>query len=133
MSQLRILLVDDNPDDLALAQRALRPMSLVWDVVTAGSAAEALDLLDTQAVDVVVSDIDLPGMDGLSLLGIVAGKLPGVSRVTISGAVAMSERPPSPWEQARMAKPCSAAATLRIGKRSAAPRVLDALRPAREP
>ena len=39
-----------------------------WDIDTAGSGAEALELLANEPADVIVSDMKMPGMDGAELL-----------------------------------------------------------------
>jgi two-component system response regulator AlgR len=81
-SPLRILLVDDEPlarerlrvllDDIA----AQLPSQVVGE---AGNGLAALALLREQAVDVVLADIRMPGMDGIELAGHLAGlELPPV-------------------------------------------------------
>jgi len=61
----RVLVVDDSR-----AQRKVVAVSLArqgFDVVEAGSGEEALDVLRTRPVDLVLSDWMMPGMDGLEL------------------------------------------------------------------
>jgi signal transduction histidine kinase/ActR/RegA family two-component response regulator len=62
----RVLLVDDEPDAREMAQVALN--SLGAEVRVAGSGAEVLRLLETETCDVLVSDIGMPEMDGLTLI-----------------------------------------------------------------
>lgn len=40
----------------------------LWEVVSAGSAEEALEILETEKVDAAVVDVRLPGMDGTSFI-----------------------------------------------------------------
>ncbi|MRG91186.1 ATP-binding protein [Polyangium spumosum] len=61
-----VLVVDDEPDSRELLKRVLEEYEAV--VCTAASAAEALDVADARSVDLVVSDIGMPGMDGYALL-----------------------------------------------------------------
>jgi len=61
-----ILLVDDDEKVLTVLQRALE--SLPMSVRVAGDGASALSLLAEQRFDAVVSDIVMPGMNGLKLL-----------------------------------------------------------------
>jgi two-component system, response regulator len=80
MNRNPILLVEDNPDDEALALRAFRKNNIVNDVVIARDGAEALDLLlgthDPDVTDtvgsvyptVVLLDLKLPKIDGLEVL-----------------------------------------------------------------
>jgi CheY-like chemotaxis protein len=60
-----ILLVDDNPINLKLASEVL--MAGGYSTVTAADAEQARELLNTQLPDLILMDIALPGMDGLSL------------------------------------------------------------------
>jgi CheY-like chemotaxis protein len=69
MSQLavhaNILIVDDNPVNLKLAGSVLETAGYAVDSAT--SAEEALLLLETRLPQLVLMDIGLPGMDGLTL------------------------------------------------------------------
>jgi PAS domain S-box-containing protein len=63
---IRVLYVEDNPDTRSLLVDALTMLS--YQVVSAESGEEALDLLAHGPVDVILSDIGLPGMDGYEFL-----------------------------------------------------------------
>ncbi len=79
----RILLVDDTPEQLAAYQRLLRDR---FDIVTATSGAAALDLLARdQAIDVIVSDMCMPCMNGIEFLEKAAGVLPSATRIMLTG------------------------------------------------
>jgi DNA-binding NtrC family response regulator len=62
-----LLIIDDQPDMLHLLSRTLAP-ELDARIVTAGSAEEAFQILEDDSFDLVLSDIKMPGMDGLTLL-----------------------------------------------------------------
>jgi len=64
--KMRILLVDDDPIILRAMQRVLEGVG--HEVVTSSSGSEAVATLTTQAFDVMVSDLQMPSLDGLSLL-----------------------------------------------------------------
>jgi signal transduction histidine kinase len=66
LSGLRVLVVDDEPDARALVTAILEHCEA--SVVTASSVAEALGVLDRETIDVVVSDIEMPGEDGYSFI-----------------------------------------------------------------
>lgn len=67
--ELNILLVDDSATVRGLVARALRLAGLpLGNVSQAGNGVEALEVLKTQEVDVVVTDIHMPEMDGLALI-----------------------------------------------------------------
>ncbi len=78
MRDQAILLVEDNPDDVALTQRAFRENKMVTEVVVARDGVEALDYLfgtgayagrDTRvAPRVILLDLKLPRLDGLEVL-----------------------------------------------------------------
>ena len=69
MSEVRILIVDDSSVMRKIVERALRQAGLDPLVVhEAGNGAEALDLLKAKPVDLILSDINMPSMDGLEFL-----------------------------------------------------------------
>ncbi|QSQ14250.1 hybrid sensor histidine kinase/response regulator [Myxococcus landrumensis] len=61
----RILVVDDSPLTRELISSLLGAVG--YDTVVAGDGAEALDVLEGPPVDLVVTDLEMPGMDGLEL------------------------------------------------------------------
>lgn len=65
MSRSRVLVVDDKPNNLKLFAEIL---AADYDAYTADSGARALAMLELGDFDVVVSDIRMPGMDGVTLL-----------------------------------------------------------------
>lgn len=76
----RVLLIDDDKDTLRILQLMLRPDK--YTVVTADSANRAIELLQTEDFDAIVSDIRMPGFDGRSLFRFLALFLPNfVSKV----------------------------------------------------
>lgn len=83
MNNEKILFVDDEPHVVDALIRQLRKS---YPVDTAGSGAEALEKLDTRGpYAVIVSDLRMPGMDGIALLTEVRKKYPDVTRVILSG------------------------------------------------
>lgn len=64
----RILFVDDELSVLNAYVRILRHRGCRWDFVLTESGADALDRIRSERIDVVISDIDMPGMTGLDLL-----------------------------------------------------------------
>ena len=82
MSPVRCLVVDDE----AMLRRVLVRVlaSAGYEAVEAGSGLEALDRLGRQAFDLVISDIHMPGMDGIQLLAQVRALYPEVGVVMIT-------------------------------------------------
>lgn len=78
-----VLCVDDEPNILSALKRTLRTGG--WRVLTAGSGAEALQMLATQAVDIVISDMRMPAMDGAALLEEVHAHWPETVRLLLTG------------------------------------------------
>ena len=66
LSGLKVLVVDDEPDARAIVQRLLEDREAL--VVTAASAAEAFEHFRQDTPEIVVSDIGMPGEDGLALV-----------------------------------------------------------------
>jgi len=62
----RILITDD--DDAIRRSLELHYRAKGHEIVTAANASEALDVVDADPPNVVISDIRMPGEDGLSLL-----------------------------------------------------------------
>lgn len=62
----RILLVDDSPNTLEVLQRNL--VSQGYQVFTSSSVAEAIKILDALSVDLVITDLKMPGASGLDLI-----------------------------------------------------------------
>ncbi|MDB5790775.1 MAG: chemotaxis protein CheY, partial [Massilia sp.] len=61
-----ILCVDDEPNILSALRRLFRSQG--YEVLTAQSAREGLAVLEARPVDVVISDMRMPGMDGVQFL-----------------------------------------------------------------
>jgi HD-like signal output (HDOD) protein len=80
-----VLFVDDEPNITQGLKRMLRPMRDEWEMSFASSGAEALEIMSRIRIDVIVSDMRMPGMDGAELLGIVQERYPNSIRVVLSG------------------------------------------------
>jgi len=78
MSKRNILLVEDNPDDVALTLRALKKNNIANEVIMAKDGVEALEYLfgegayagrdPTRVPAVILLDLKLPKIDGLEVL-----------------------------------------------------------------
>jgi two-component system, chemotaxis family, chemotaxis protein CheY len=87
MSEIRTLIVDDSTVMRKIVERSLRQAGLDPMVVyEAGSGSEGLDLLRAKQVDLILSDINMPSMDGLEFLRQLRAQnlAPGVPVVMIT-------------------------------------------------
>ena len=66
------LVVDDEAPALSELSYLLAQDDRIAEVLTASSGTAALQMLDTREVDVVFSDISMPGLDGMALARVVA-------------------------------------------------------------
>ena len=90
-AKCQILLVDDDP-----SVRDSVTMMLVaagYDVVAAEDGFRALSQLRKNLPDMVLSDLDMPGMSGFELLSVVRRRFPQISTVAMSGAYVGNELP----------------------------------------
>jgi DNA-binding NtrC family response regulator len=62
----RILLVDDSPSTLEVLERNLASQG--FSILTAGSVAQAIQILDANAIDLVITDLRMPGASGVDLV-----------------------------------------------------------------
>jgi HD-like signal output (HDOD) protein/CheY-like chemotaxis protein len=80
-----LLFVDDEPNVLQGLQRQLRPLRHEWEMNFVEGGQKALDFMAARPVDIVVSDMMMPGMDGSQLLTEVLKRHPQTVRIILSG------------------------------------------------
>ncbi|WP_028317305.1 response regulator [Desulfobulbus elongatus] len=85
MTKKSILFVDDEPNILAGLKRTFRSMRNDKDLHFVESGQEALDFMADHPVDVIVSDMRMPGMDGATLLTTIQRQYPHVIRIMLTG------------------------------------------------
>ena len=87
MSEVRTLIVDDSSVMRKIVERSLRQAGLdTLRVFEAGSGIDGLELLKAEHVDLILSDINMPSMDGLEFLRQIRSQNlgPGVPVVMIT-------------------------------------------------
>ncbi|MGD9350992.1 MAG: response regulator, partial [Desulfobacterales bacterium] len=62
----KLLLIDDEPDILRVLSMSLKADG--YDVVTAGNGTEGITAFEKEGPDIVITDIKMPGMDGIEVL-----------------------------------------------------------------
>jgi HD-like signal output (HDOD) protein len=80
-----LIFVDDEPRVLQGLQRQLHAMRNEWEMSFVESGAQALEFMATTPVDVIVSDMMMPSMDGAELLTAVMKRHPNTVRIVLSG------------------------------------------------
>jgi response regulator RpfG family c-di-GMP phosphodiesterase len=78
-----ILIVDDESNILSSLQRLFRPLG--YRIFTATSAQEALDILQGEAVDLIISDMRMPQMSGAEFFEQVMQRWPDTVRILLTG------------------------------------------------
>lgn len=78
-----LLCVDDEANILSSLRRLFRPAG--YKVLVATSGAEALEILEREPVDLIISDMRMPVMDGATLLAIVRERWPQALRILLTG------------------------------------------------
>lgn len=82
---MRVLLVDDEPEMRALLKRALTRTDGLAVVGEASDGAEALRIAPDLAPDLVVLDLNMPGMGGEEALPLLRQQLPEAKIAVVSG------------------------------------------------
>ena len=94
----KILIVDDEEDMIWSLQKNLNHESLKADIITASSGEESLNVLDQTPVDLIITDIKMPGISGLDLLVEVKNRFPN------TGVIVMTAYPSPEYKSEAMAK-----------------------------
>lgn len=82
-----VLIVDDDPGILRVLSDGLSTVLDLFDVVTAGNGLEAVQELERRPVDVLVTDLAMPVMDGFALIAYVTNQRSALPVVVLSGMV----------------------------------------------
>ena len=82
MSDNKILIVDDTPENLELLSALLERNG--WEYESAYSAIEALEKLENTVYDLVITDLMMPHMNGIELLGKIKSRWPGTEVIIVT-------------------------------------------------
>lgn len=82
---MRVLFVDDEPQILAGIKRMLKAVDSQLCVSTATDAFAAIEIMKQERVDLLISDMRMPGMSGSELLDIAKRDFPRTVRIILSG------------------------------------------------
>ena len=87
MEKMRMMLVDDEERFLSTTKKLLAKKG--YDVVTAVSGAEALEIIRGQNIHVVILDVKMPGMDGNATLREIKRQFPLTEVIMLTGHATM--------------------------------------------
>ena len=73
-----VLIVDDSRLARDMVRSAIKSLHPDWTVVVASGGEEALDLVGSQAPHAAILDYNMPGMDGLTLAGLLRERFPAL-------------------------------------------------------
>ncbi len=83
----KILLLDDDQDLLELYREMMSKLPSQPEIYTATSGARAIALLEAESFTLLISDLNMPRMDGLQVLTIVRRKFPGLRTAVMTSVV----------------------------------------------
>ena len=107
MNQI-VLLVDDEPEVIDGLKRALHKEP--YELLCAHSGREAIEILSTHQVDVIISDEEMPGMGGSDLLGYARRNHPKTVRIMLTGKASVESAMKAiydGWVYQYLHKPCN--------------------------
>ncbi len=71
MAHITILIVDDEPNQRFILERALHMFNPNWQTVATATGSEALEAIEKQLPDLIITDYHMPNMTGLELIDII--------------------------------------------------------------
>jgi DNA-binding NtrC family response regulator len=103
----RILFIDDENYILTALERMLRQSQGRWEMRFTNSGEAALAALEASHFDVVIADMRMPDMDGITLLGHIRDRFPMAGRIILSGYSEAAQIRSIAIAHRVVAKPCS--------------------------
>lgn len=82
-SEVAVLVVDDSAETVELIKRNLQPEG--YEVYTASNVQSAIKLLDSIAIDLLITDLKMPGQNGIELVRHVSENHKGIGILVITG------------------------------------------------
>jgi len=82
--QKKILFVDDDRILLRLAQEKFKPYAKQFTIITAGNGLQAIEKLKRESISLVITDLQMPGMDGFGLLAHLSKNFPDIPVIILT-------------------------------------------------
>ena len=73
----KVLIVDDDAVSRGLLSRVMKPYAMDFEIMTAQNGEEAAYLMTEHTIDLIISDLEMPAMDGFQLLEYIDKNYPG--------------------------------------------------------
>ncbi|MBQ0786390.1 MAG: response regulator, partial [Oceanihabitans sp.] len=83
LNRENILIVDDDVHILELIQRHLQTLN--YHTYKAISVKEAIAILQDKSIDLLITDLKMPGVDGLELVKYVSEHFPNIPKLVVTG------------------------------------------------
>ena len=80
-----ILIIDDEPAMLNSMKRDLREFKDEYNIFTSANSKETLDLIDDNAIDLLITDVYMPGREGMEIISELHKKYPLLKIIAMSG------------------------------------------------
>jgi DNA-binding NtrC family response regulator len=87
VTQPVVLIADDDQQLLDAYRRSLTARRPDWELIPVATGREAMRTMESRDVDVLVTDLSMPGVDGLDLLHWTAHYVPRIVRIVVSGVL----------------------------------------------
>lgn len=117
------MFVDDEPLVLRGIERSLQRLRPKWAATYCESAALALGVLEHEPIDIIVTDVGMPEMDGIAFMRVVRQHYPHVARLVLSGETRSTDRLRGILEIHQwLAKPSAVEDIVAVVERTYAPR-----------
>lgn len=85
LNGMKVLFVDDEPKVLRAIERSLVDINGNWTMHFSTTAADAWQIIENESIDVIVSDMRMPDVDGAEFLTAVRDRSPDIARLILSG------------------------------------------------
>jgi len=118
--KLRVLFVDDDPAAARLYKSYL--VAEGYEVIVADSGIEAVEATERGQFDVVVMDLNMPGLDGWMSMSLIKARRPKLPVVVLTGEVGkdLESRAKTAGAAGFLTKPCQPDALMRTLKKATA-------------
>ena len=116
--KVSVLFVDDEPNILRAVRRHGRHYRDQWDLHFAYGGVDAVKVITRETIDIIVTDMRMPEVDGSKLLEWISEHQPQIVRIVLSGEAKLEEIYRIVGRSHRfLAKPCSPEVILSVIKR----------------